>query len=153
MKKIAPKGSTEAFLKAHVDHAKSECLEWPYSKNGRGYGLAVIGGVQGIASRWMCILAHGESHPEMQAAHSCGNPGCVNPQHLRWATPQENTDDKKLHGTTIHGERNGRTQLTSADIKYIRAAPPVLKPLMEKFQMSKSGISKIRSGNRWGHVQ
>lgn len=60
--------------------------------------------------------------------------------------------DKNIHGTSNHGERNGKTKLSADDIRAIRAAPPDLKPLMERYGLSKHGISKIRSGKRWGHI-
>ncbi len=153
-KRIADKGSSEAFLRAHVAYDADDCLIWPYGRNDRGYGLAVIGGVQRAASRWMCILAHGEPPDgRNHAAHNCGNPACVNPKHLRWATHAENMADRVIHGTMNNGERNGKTKLTAEDVRAIRAAPPVLAPLMAKYGMTRHGLSKIRSGKRWGHIQ
>lgn len=156
MSKIADKGATEAFLRAHKDFAEDVCLKWPFAVNARGYGLAVIGGFQTIASRWMCILAHGEPPtPKHQAAHSCGkgHEGCVNPKHLSWKTHTENMADRKVHGTENIGERNGKTKLTVEDVLAIRAAPPHLKPLVEKYGMTKHSLSRIRTGKRWGHIQ
>lgn len=151
MKRIADKGSSEAFLRANVGFAGDECLLWPYRTVPAGHGMAVIAGVQKRASRWMCILAHGEpSNLKLESAHSCGNATCVNPRHLRWATSKENYADRKLHGTDNKGERNGKTTLTASDIAEIREAPPHLAPLMEKFGVSKGCISKIRSRSRWG---
>lgn len=147
-------GSSEAFLRQHVDATTNDCIEWPYGKNGNGYGLAVVGGIQRTASNWMCRLAHGEPFLIWgQAAHSCRNPGCVNPRHLRWATHAENMADKNEDGTSNHGERNGKTKLTADDVRAIRAAPPKLGPLMEKYGMSRDGIVKIRNRTRWAHVQ
>ena len=154
-KKIADKGATEAFLRAHVNYDGDECLKWPYCTNDRGYGLAVIGGKQRGAHRLMCMLAHGEPPtPEHEAAHSCGkgHEGCVNPKHLRWATHKENCRDMFIHGTLNIGERNAKTKITEDDVRAIRAAPPILAPLMQRYGMSKHAISKIRSGKRWGHV-
>jgi hypothetical protein len=54
------------------------------------------------ATRVMCKLAHGPAPtPKHHAAHSCGkgHEACINPKHLRWATPRENAADAKLHGT------------------------------------------------------
>ncbi len=153
-KRIAPKGASEAFLRANVGLKGDECLLWPYGKNDKGYGLAVIDGVQSAASRWMCILAHGTPiPPRVYAAHNCGNPSCVNPTHLRWATHRENMDDRLVHGTLNRGERNGKTTITEQDVRDIRAAPPVLAPLMARYGLTKHAISKIRSGKRWGHVE
>lgn len=154
--KIAPKGATEAFLRAHVGHDSDECLIWQFATNAAGYGLATIDGHQTLASRWMCTLAHGEPpSPRHEAAHRCGNGhnGCVNPKHLRWATAKQNCADRTIHGTDNRGERSGRTTLTADDIRAIRAAPPDLIALMKRYSVSKGCISKIRSGKRWGHVQ
>jgi hypothetical protein len=151
--KIAPKGSSERFLRDHLSYEGEECLLWPFKLRRSGYGLAVVDGVQMPASRWMCILAHGRpSHPNLQAAHSCGCAACVNPKHLRWASPKENSDDKAKHGTRIIGERNGKTSLTAEDIRAIRSAPPDLAALQLKYGVSKGCISKIRSRRRWAHV-
>lgn len=153
-KKIADKGASEAFLRLHVGATEPGCIIWPYGTSNRGYGLAVVGGVQKTASRWMCMLAHGEPvPPRTYAAHNCGNPLCVNPGHLRWATHKENMDDKLIHGTENIGTRNGKTKITEDDVRVIRAAPPILKPLMERYGMSRHGIAKIRSGKRWSHVK
>lgn len=148
--KIAAKGSSEAFLRAHVAYDSDECLLWPFKRTKAGYGLAVVSGVQKRASRWMCILAHGEPpSPQHQAAHECGNPPCVNPRHLRWDTHEGNQADRPRHGTDNRGAHNGKTRLTAEDVAAIRAAPSDLQALMDRYGMSKGGISKIRSGARW----
>lgn len=46
--------------------------------------------------RHMCKLKNGDPPtPDHEAAHSCGNGkhGCINPNHLRWATDAENMAD------------------------------------------------------------
>ena len=155
LKKIADKGSTERFLREHVNHDGQDCLIWPYARNAAGYGLAVVGGKQSLASRWMCVLAHGNpDDPKHEAAHSCGNGnlGCVNPRHIRWASHRENMSDTLIHGTRNRGERNGKTTITEQDVRDIRDATPPLKKLAEKYGLTVHGITKIRSGSRWGHV-
>jgi len=153
-KEITKKGSGEAFLRATVETTSDECIRWPYGVSDKDYGLVTINGKQRSASHWICTMAHGEPvAPRVHAAHSCGHPRCVNPNHIRWATHQENMSDRRIHGTENIGERNGKTRLTEDDVRAIRAAPPILKPLMEKYGMSRDGITKIRGGNRWGHVK
>jgi hypothetical protein len=146
-------GASEEFLRSHVATEADGCLPWPYGTDKHGYGFATIDGIQRRASNWMCRLAHGE--PFMiwkHAAHSCGNPSCVNPKHLRWASHAENMADKEKHGTVNRGERNGKTTITEADVLAIREAPAKLAPLMARYGLSKYAISKIRSGKRWAHI-
>jgi hypothetical protein len=147
-------GATEDFLRNLIGTKEASCIAWPYATNAKGYGLAVVGGKQRGAHHWMCRLAHGEPYRIWNcAAHSCGNPICVNPNHLRWATPAENAADRKVHGTDNSGERNGKTTITEEDVRAIRAAPPFYAPLMEKYGLTRHAISKIRSGKRWQHVK
>lgn len=146
-------GASEDFLRGLLGTREEACIEWPYCKNDKGYGLATINGKQRGAHNWMCRLAHGE--PLLiwrHAAHKCGNPACVNPNHLRWASHRENMLDKIAHGTMNRGERNGKTTLTEADVLAIREAPANLKPLMEKYGLTRHALSRIRAGKRWGHV-
>lgn len=146
-------GASEDFLRANVNAITNDCIEWPYCKNANGYGLATIDGKQRTANNWMCRLAHGD--PILiwnEAAHRCGNRGCVNPRHLRWATRVENSADRKLHGTENIGENNGKTALTEADVLAIRNAPPNINVLAERYGVSRRCIAHIRSGTRWAHV-
>lgn len=153
-KKIADKGSSEAFLRAHIGFEADDCLLWPFRTAANGYGLAVVGGIQKRASRWMCILAHGDpQNSSMQAAHECGNRRCVNPKHLSWKTPAQNSADKYRHGTHIFGEKSGKTLLTADDIIAIRQSPNDLVALAARFNVSKGCIAKIRNKTRWPHIE
>lgn len=103
--KTAPEGEGLRLLESLVGHKGEECVVWPYSRNPQGYGQTFYCGEVMGAHRVMCILEHGEPPSERhQAAHSCGNGsgGCINPDHLRWATPKENIADKfNLHGWAL----------------------------------------------------
>lgn len=75
---------------------KNQC--WPWKAKARlqtGYGvLKFKTGQQVVASRLVCFLAHGPA-PEGKphALHSCDNPSCCNPAHLRWGSQHDNVLD------------------------------------------------------------
>lgn len=94
------KGDCFQWLKDHQTFDGGECLRWPFHRDQSGYGRVRVMGKSMAASRFMCELVRGAPpSPEHQAAHSCGNGhlGCVNPRHLRWATPKENMEDLARH--------------------------------------------------------
>jgi hypothetical protein len=97
-----PSLTGRAFLRGLLGTERQDCIVWPYNRNKKsGYGRMRLDGKQMSAHKVMCFYAYGEP-PSLkhQAAHSCGNGhlGCVNPNHLRWATTTENFLDKVAHG-------------------------------------------------------
>lgn len=90
------------FIEQAIKYKKADCLLWPFkSKAGKGYPVARINGEGQYVHRYICDRVHG-SAPSLshQVAHSCGRGhlGCINPKHLRWATPKENSQDTLKHG-------------------------------------------------------
>jgi hypothetical protein len=83
---------------ARIDRrGRDECWPWK-NKNGRphyDYGSMNINGKRRQATHVVLTLT---SRPKpgrgMLALHSCDNPPCCNPAHLRWGTHQENMRDK-----------------------------------------------------------
>lgn len=113
----------EKWLEKHKSYRGKECISWPFSTNGTGRGTIKFRGVQTSAPRAMCTLAHGYPPTDMhQAAHSCGGGGngCLNPRHLRWATPTENEADKVIHGTLRKGTDINTSKLSESDVREIR---------------------------------
>lgn len=138
---------TEVALK----HSSDECLRWPYYIRADGRGQVRYKGRDQIASRVVCELAHGEPPtPEHEAAHSCGKGhlGCVAPGHLRWATMLENEHDKFIHGTTVRGEKSGRTTLTDEKVVEILSLRGVetQAAIAERFNISERTVRRVNSG-------
>lgn len=155
----AKAGEPVLWLLAHVDHSGEGCLTWPFAHRGNGYGILTAASNQRAVSahREMCRLAHGEPPSAKHlAAHSCGNGhlGCVNPRHLRWATPAENTADMIAHNRTLRGGRNANAKLSLHDVRAIRAAWPSRSQneLARSYGVHQSTIWKVLHRKVWSWV-
>jgi hypothetical protein len=92
----------------------------------------------------------------MQVAHADGNKLNARLDNLRYATPLENADDKKAHGTDPTGERNARHKLTESavrEIRVLRSQGALQRELAAKFGVSISAIQFVLNGQRWSHVE
>lgn len=65
------------------------CWEWEGRINNRGYGR--IG--HEYAHRVICELTYGPPGPDEVVLHSCDNPPCCNPGHVRWGSQSENVQE------------------------------------------------------------
>lgn len=146
-------GPAIGWLKAHIGHEGDECLIWPFFSNSTGYGSVRLNQKTFLAHRLMCIFAHGEPAGRMDAAHSCGrgSEGCVNPNHLRWASRSENTFDKVGHGTDNRGVRNPLSKLKDSEIQEIRDLRGSLSQsaIAKIYGVDQSNISVIQTGKSW----
>lgn len=150
LKLAKPKGVGLRWLLETALHYEGEdCLVWPFTKS--GYGIVHYNGLRLPPSRLVCILKYGDppssSH---ESAHSCGRgrSGCVNPSHLRWATPAENQRDRIEHGTSNRGRRG---KVTAEDVIWIRSVAGLVsqQEIADKFGMDQSTVSNIMTGKRW----
>lgn len=152
----APDGAPRRLLGRALESDTDDCIDdWPYAIE-HGYPVLFIEGSKRRANRWVCRLAHGEAPAEdSHAAHGCGNSRCLNPRHIRWATPAENHADKVAHGTIPRGESHPAARLTEADVRTIKAALAAGRSgaaIAREYGVSHSLVSQIKSGLKWRHV-
>lgn len=69
----------------------SGCWEWMASRNRDGYGQFNYNGKMRKAHRVAYLLIIGNLPDDLQLDHVCHNRGCVNPDHLRPCSNQENS--------------------------------------------------------------
>lgn len=74
-----------------------KCWEWQGAKISTGYGNYVYLGRNWLAHRLAWLLMKG-SEPTRFLLHSCDNPKCVNPNHLREGSQKENLQEMAAKG-------------------------------------------------------
>jgi hypothetical protein len=75
-----------------------ECWLWTAYRDHSGYGIFGLNGRNQRAPRVAYELLVGPIPQGMYILHSCDNPPCVNPSHLRVGTNLENVQDKMNRG-------------------------------------------------------
>lgn len=147
-------GVQMAFLQSLVGATEPNCILWPYGKQKNGYGIIRDGTTSRPAHRVMCRMASGQAPSRHhQAAHSCHNKLCVNPNHLRWATPHENTQDRVRANRCAKGERQHLARLTAEQVAHIRRSELPTTALAAQLSVSKSTIERVRNKTTWAHVE
>jgi hypothetical protein len=152
-----PRGATTAFIEQALSYTGDECLVWPFCLDGFGYGTFHQNGRQHRAARVLCERAHGPApSPDHQAAHDsggspCTTRACINPSHLRWATPTENAHDRVAAGTHLIGADTNRAKLTDAVVTEIFAlqGKATQAEIAARYGISPSNVSRIHSGDTW----
>lgn len=150
-----------AFIESFWARTRTEpggCVVWTRSRTRDGYGNV---GYQGIVLRCHRVsweLAHGQPVPRgWSVLHSCDNPPCVNPAHLRLGTQADNVHDMAQKGRSRtgdrRGERNTAAKLTVPQVLAIRsryaAGNTTYAALGREYEVSWSMIRMIVKGLKW----
>lgn len=146
------------FMEKVEANDKNGCWIWKAGKRPDGYGEFVpIGKRSGLAHRESYRIFKGPIKDKMFILHSCHNPSCVNPDHLRQGTNKDNVHDmlKAKRNKQPSGENSGMSKLTSDIVQNIR----------EKFKEGMSyaalgrlfNISAVQASNivrrvSWKHI-
>lgn len=154
-----PNGEGLHYLETVVfPYRGDDCLIWPYYKDGTGYGRVRFGDRHGAVHRLACEQLHGPAPSiKHEAAHNCGNRGCVNPTHIRWATTVENNADKLFHDTHNRGDRNGMSKLTEPQARSIKKALKegrlLQREIASRMGVCQQTVSNISRGRNWAWLQ
>lgn len=149
-------GSGLKFLESLLNTNEKECIIWPFGKHVDGYPSEVVYQGESIrAHRAMLIMASNhQPESEQVVRHKCGkgHKACINPNHLEWGTPKQNTNDRIKHGTMKFGEENSSTKLKELDIIEIRNSSLNIDELSNIYNVTKQNIRHILNRKTWKHI-
>ncbi len=138
--------------------APDECWIWAGKCNSKGYGALTVDGKRTGAHRISLSIHLGrEIRPGLWALHSCDNPPCVNPAHLREGTAADNMKDAMdrgrhrappWNGKRI-GEGNPRAKLSWATVRQIRSDRRTQMVMAAHYGIAQSVISEIVNRKAW----
>jgi hypothetical protein len=133
--------------------SESGCWIWVGSRGPNGYGMMSRNSKTVRVHRVSCEAYHGPIPDGMSVLHSCDNPSCINPDHLRVGTHQENVAEREERNRRdVKGEQIGTSKLTSREVLEIKASVLSGVELARKYEVSTSTISLIRTGRSWVHL-
>lgn len=138
-------------------HKSDSCWIWCGARNNNGYGVFRVRGRNYLAHRY--AYANDLDYPPktFEVLHSCDNPRCVNPDHLRLGTHADNMRDSATKGRMsrthqVTGERHGMSKLTAdqvAEIRRLRSSGQTHRAIGKQFGVSHAAIGYIVRGKSW----
>lgn len=81
------------YIHRRLSFSDTGCWEFHGRYQTRGYGQILYQGQQQLVHRIVYRIMKGRIPKGVFVLHSCDNPRCVNPDHLRLGTAQDNSDD------------------------------------------------------------
>jgi hypothetical protein len=145
------------FLSKVDMRGPDECWPWLAGSRRKGYGRYKPASHITVAAPRFSYALHYKREPgELCVMHTCDNPGCVNPYHLRLGTIADNNRDKmekgRWRGGPQGGSNNGAAKLNEADIAdIVRMFAAGLNNIQigATFGVGHAIISLIRLGKAW----
>lgn len=139
---------SEHRFRDSIDWSRGQTSCWPYkgAKSVFGHGRMKIGGRLYSPHRVAYTLSNGPIPADRIVMHTCDNPACCNPAHLRLGTMRDNARDMAAKGRCP--SQNGRVHITIPD-DVVRAIREDTRPSREAaaiYGVSDGYIRQLRRG-------
>lgn len=128
------------------------CWPWTGTRSRLNYGSYTLRGINHRAHRVAYMLSKGPIPADLHVLHSCDNPPCCNPRHLRVGTVLENSRERTAKGRVPVGEKNGGAKLRAEDVYVIRGSTESSTVLGRRYGVHPSTISSIKRRFLWADL-
>ena len=136
------------FEEKFEQRSLGQCWPWTAGTNDKGYGQFHIRRKKTGAHQIQFYLYNGYV-PEV-VMHTCDNPLCVNPKHLKAGNHATNHADRNAKGRQARGESSGRAALTENEVLEVFHSSEHYLDAAARLNVSGTAIRDIRTGRRWG---
>lgn len=159
---VGKRGSlAERFASKFKEGAPTECWIWQASHNGLGYGMIWdrARGRKVLATHVSYEMSSGPIPAGSLILHSCDNPACVNPAHLRVGSHKDNMADMDARcrrvAVSLKGDGSLGATLHAGDVvnllkDYVAGTPR--KEIALRYGISELSVSDYTSGKSWAHL-
>lgn len=144
--------SMNRLLRYSRDDMNTGCRIWTGQINKPGgYGRISYRKKQWRAHRLAYVLLWGPIPEGMDLLHSCDNPLCINPHHLRPGTHAENIAEayRKGRKTVPQGPLHPRFKLTEEQAREAIESTEPVAIIAARFGVAKSTIYRLKNGTTW----
>jgi len=139
----------------------TECWNWTMYRNEDGYGRLSWNGRLRSAHRLSKYL-YGEitwkqfKDKSLVLMHTCDNPPCINPYHLKIGTQLENIADRVKKGRCARGEKKWSSKMKDPDVILLRELWDLrysAEELSEIFNIAVPTVKQIAYRQKWKHLK
>lgn len=138
--------------------SKNKCWPWIGQRLETNYGIIRTPPFCSVAHRLVYVLFVGNIPSQLNILHSCDNPPCCNPYHLRPGTQKDNILDCKSKGrmVTLRGSQCARAIITEQIVRSarrLRRDGVKLKDIASLFGCKPPVLSMAINRKTWKHVK
>jgi len=144
-------------LMSNIRISETCCWEWQRARTQDGYGIVSKRKNENVyAHRLAYEIFVGDIPAGYHILHSCDNPCCCNPKHLRVGTNYDNVQDRQNKNRQAKGITHGRHKFTENEVVEIRQLYSTgnftQQELSVIFNASRSHICNILNNKYWKHL-
>lgn len=132
-----PNTAESIFANRVNQFGPDDCWSFRGCHNPQGYPtVSVKGKVRKVSHLALELIGQARPSPNALALHSCDNPRCVNPGHLRWGSHKDNSGDRR--------DRTGFDAATGEDSpRWIRSEQIIADALALRAGTSRDAANKL----------
>lgn len=127
----------------------NNCIKWTGALNSGGYPVTWHNNKIAYVHRVLMGAEPGEV-----VLHTCDNPDCVNPDHLKIGSSAENSADMVRKNRQAKGMACGNAKLDDDTVLLIREAKKYMssRQAARRFGISKTNVLDIWNRKIWSHI-